>query len=123
MDSKTAAVSIDDYIKTFPPDVQAVLEKLRQTIKSAAPEATEAISYQMPTFKLRGKNLVHFAAWKSHVGFYPTPSGTATFNRELEPYKVSKGSARFPLDKPIPYSLVSKIVAFRVKEITGKGQG
>jgi uncharacterized protein YdhG (YjbR/CyaY superfamily) len=123
MDSKTAAVSIDDYIKTFPPDVQAVLEKLRQTIKSAAPEATEAISYQMPTFKLRGKNLVHFAAWKSHVGFYPTPSGTATFNRELEPYKVSKGSARFPRDKPIPYSLVSKIVAFRVKEITGKGQG
>ncbi len=112
--------TIDDYIRAFPPEVQAVLEKLRQTIKQAAPEATEAISYQMPTFKLHGKNLVHFAAWKTHIGFYPTPSGTAAFNKELSRYRVSKGSARFPLDKPIPYDLVRQIVAFRVKELSGK---
>ena len=109
--------TIDDYIKTFPTDVQSILEKMRQTIRKAAPEAVEAISYQMPTFKLNGKNLVHFAAFKNHIGFYPIPSGIEAFRRELSPYKQGKGSVQFPVDKPIPYDLVEKIVRFRVKEI------
>jgi uncharacterized protein YdhG (YjbR/CyaY superfamily) len=109
--------TIDDYIKTFPTDVQSILEKMRQTIRKAAPEAVEAVSYQMPTFKLNGKNLVHFAAFKSHIGFYPIPSGIEAFRRELSPYKQGKGSAQFPVDQPIPYDLVEKIVRFRVKEI------
>ena len=109
--------TIDDYIKTFPTDVQSILGKMRQTIRKAAPEAIEAISYQMPTFKLNGKNLVHFAAFKSHIGFYPIPSGIEAFRRELSPYKQGKGSVQFPVDKPIPYDLVEKILRFRVKEI------
>jgi len=109
--------TIDDYIKTFPTDVQSILEKMRQTIRKAAPEAVEAVSYQIPTFKLNGKNLVHFAAFKSHIGFYPIPSGIEAFRRELSPYKQGKGSVQFPVDKPIPYDLVEKIVRFRVKEI------
>ena len=109
--------TIDDYIKTFPTDVQSILEKMRQTIRKATPEAIEAVSYQMPTFKLNGKNLVHFAAFKSHIGFYPIPSGIEAFRRELSQYKQGKGSVQFPLDKPIPYDLVEKIVRFRVKEI------
>jgi uncharacterized protein YdhG (YjbR/CyaY superfamily) len=107
--------TIDDYIATFPDDIQAILEKLRQTIREAAPEAEEAISYQMPTFKLHG-NLMHFAAFKNHIGFYPAPSGIEEFEKELAPYRASKGSIRFPLSKPIPFDLVSKIVQFRVKE-------
>ena len=109
--------TMDEYIKTFPEDVQGILEKMRQTIQKAAPEATEAISYQMPTFKLNGKNLVHFAAWKSHIGFYPTPSGTEAFKKELSRYKGAKGSVQFPLEEPIPYDLVKKVVMFRMKEI------
>ncbi len=89
--------TIDDYIKTFPNDVQNILEKIRQTIKKAAPEAVEAISYQMPTFKLNGKNLVHFAAFKNHIGFYPTSSGIEAFKKELSPYKGAKGSVQFPI--------------------------
>jgi len=108
--------TIDDYIKTFPKDVQNILEKMRLTIRKAAPEAVEAISYQMPTFKLNGKNLVHFAAFKKHIGFYPIPSGIEAFRRELSPYKQGKGSVQFPVDKPIPYDLVEEIVRFRVKE-------
>jgi uncharacterized protein YdhG (YjbR/CyaY superfamily) len=107
--------TIDEYIKTFPPDIQIILQKIRQIIHEAAPDAKEAISYQMPTFKLNG-NLVHFAAFKSHIGFYPKPSGTETFQKELSPYKSGKGSVRFPLDQPIPYDLIKKIVLFRVKE-------
>jgi len=109
--------TMDEYIKTFPNDVQSILEKMRQTIRKAAPEAVEAISYQMPTFKLNGKNLVHFAAWKNHIGFYPTPSGSETFKKELSPYKRTKGSVQFPIELPIPYDLVEKIVIFRMKEI------
>jgi uncharacterized protein YdhG (YjbR/CyaY superfamily) len=109
--------TIDDYIKTFPTYVQNILEKMRQIIRKAAPEAVEAISYQMPTLKLNGKNLVHFAAFKNHIGFYPIPSGIEAFRRELSPYKQGKGSVQFPVDKPIPYDLVEKIVRFRVKEI------
>ena len=107
--------TIDEYIKTFPTDIQSILEEIRQTIRKAAPEAVEAISYQMPTFKLNG-NLVHFAAHKNHIGFYPAPSGVEAFKKELAPYKSSKGSVQFPLDKPIPFDLVKKIVIARVKE-------
>jgi len=108
--------TIDEYIETFPEDVQAILRKMRQTIRDAAPGAVEAISYQMPTFKLNGRNLVHFAAFKSHIGFYPIPTGIEAFKDELSPYKQGKGSVQFPLDKPIPYSLVERIVRYRVKE-------
>jgi len=108
--------TIDEYIKTFPEDVQAILQKVRQTIRKAAPQAEEAISYQMPTFKLNGRNLVHFAGYKNHVGFYPVPSGIDAFEKELSPYKQGKGSVQFPLDRPVPYDLVRKIVLFRMKE-------
>jgi len=114
--SKKQFSTIDEYIETFQNDVQSILEKMRQTIKKAAPEAVEAISYQMPTFKLNGKNLVHFAAFKNHIGFYPIPSGIEAFKKELSLYKQGKGSVQFPIDKPIPYDLVEKIVKYRVKE-------
>jgi uncharacterized protein YdhG (YjbR/CyaY superfamily) len=107
--------TIDEYIADFPSDIQEILQKIRTTIKKAAPEAEEKISYQMPTFTLKG-NLVHFAAFKNHIGFYPTPSGTEEFRKELSGYKGGKGSIRFPLDQPIPFDLISKIVKFRVKE-------
>src|SRR3972149_1597693 len=115
MINKKQFKTVDEYIKTFPPDVQSILEKMRQTIRKSAPEAVEAISYQMPTFKLNG-NLVHFAAFKHHIGLYPAPSGIEAFEKELSPFVGGKGSVRFPLDKPIPFDLVDKIVAFRVKE-------
>ena len=111
--------TIDEYIKTFPVDVQSILEKMRQTVRKAAPGAVEAIAYQMPTFRLNG-NLVHFAAFKSHIGFYPTPSGIEAFKKEISRYKWSKGAVQFPLDEPIPYDLVEKIVKFRVKEKLAK---
>ncbi len=114
--SKKQFGTIDEYIKTFPNEVQSILEKMRQTIKKAAPEAVETISYQMPTFKLNGKNLVHFAAFKNHIGFYPIPSGIEAFKKELSSYKQGKGSVQFPIDKPISYDLVEKIVKYRVKE-------
>jgi uncharacterized protein YdhG (YjbR/CyaY superfamily) len=107
--------TIDEYINTFPEDVQSILGKMRQTIRKAAPEAEEAISYQIPTFKLNG-NLVHFAAFKTHIGFYPTPTGIEAFKKELSPYEGAKGSVQFPIEKPIPYDLVKKIVIFRRKE-------
>lgn len=108
--------TIDEYIKTFAEDVQDVLQKMRQTIKKAAPQAVEAISYQMPTFKLNGRNLVHFAGYKNHVGFYPIPSGIGAFEEELSPYTQGKGSVQFPLDRPVPYDLVRKSVIFRMRE-------
>ena len=114
MDKKTPQ-NIDEYIADFPEDIQAILQKIRALIREAAPEAEEAISYQMPTFKLNG-NLVHFAAFTKHIGLYPTPSGTEAFKKELLPYKSGKGSIQFPLDQPIPYELIKEIVAFRVKE-------
>lgn len=113
---KTQFKTIDEYIKAFPEDVQNILERMRQTIRKAAPEAVEAISYQMPIFKLNGKNLVHFAAFKNHIGFYPIPSGIKAFKKELSQYKVGKGSAQFSIDRPVPYDLVKKVVMFRVKE-------
>ena len=108
--------TIDQYIKTFPKEVQVVLEQVRQTIKKAVPGASEAMSYQIPTFKLNGKNLVHFAAFKKHIGFYPAPQGIEQFKKELSVYKGAKGSVQFPLDKPMPLGLIRKIVKFRVKE-------
>lgn len=108
--------TIDDYIKIFPQDVESILERMRQTIRKATPEAVESISYQMPTFKLNGKNLVYFAGYKNHIGFYPVPSGIRAFKKELSQYKTGKGSVQFPIDKPVPYDLVKKIVMFRVKE-------
>jgi uncharacterized protein YdhG (YjbR/CyaY superfamily) len=111
--------TIDGYIRTFPKDVQAVLQKVRQTIHAAAPQAIEAISYQMPTFKLNG-NLVHFAAWKNHIGFYATPSGHQAFQKQLSKYKGAKGSIQFPMDEPIPYDLIRKMVVYRVKENLNK---
>ena len=107
--------NIDEYITKFPIEVQEKLQKIRKIVQDAAPEATEKISYQMPTFYLNG-NLVHFAAYKKHIGFYPTPSGITSFDEELAPYKRAKGSVIFPLDKPIPYDLIDKIVRFRVAE-------
>ncbi|MBE2197209.1 MAG: DUF1801 domain-containing protein [Anaerolinea sp.] len=111
--------SIDEYIAGFPPDVQEILEKIRITIRKAAPDAEETISYQMPTFKLKG-NLVHFAAFKKHIGLYPTPTGIEEFKDELSAYKNAKGSVQFPLDKPIPFDLISRIVAFRREENLAK---
>ena len=106
---------MDEYIATFPEETQKILEELRATIKASAPDAEEKISYQMPTFFLKG-NLVHFAAWKNHIGFYPTPSGTEAFKQELSIYEGAKGSIKFPIDKPLPLELISKIVKFRVAE-------
>jgi len=111
--------TIDVYIASFPDNVQGILETMRRTIKKAAPTAEETIRYQMPTFKLNGKNLVHFAAFKHHIGFYPTPSGITAFQKELSIYKQGKGSVQFPLDKPMPYDLVKRIVLFRVNETLG----
>lgn len=120
MATKEGPKTIDEYIAAFPPEVQAILQKVRQVIQAAAPQAEEAISYQMPTFKLHG-NLVHFAAYKHHLGFYPIPSAMKKFAKELAPYESGKGSAKFPLDQPIPYGLIKKIVTFRVKENEAKG--
>lgn len=110
---------IDNYISTFPKEVQVKLNELRVLIKSLVPEATEKISYQMPTFYLDG-NLVHFAGYKNHIGFYPTPSGITAFEDELKPYKYAKGSARFPINEPLPMELIKKIVQYRVEETEAK---
>jgi uncharacterized protein YdhG (YjbR/CyaY superfamily) len=112
--------TIDEYIRIFPKDIQSILEKIRQIIRKAAPGAVEAISYQIPTFKLNDENLVHFAAFKNHIGFYPAPSSIEAFKKELSQYKGAKGSVQFPLDKPIPYDLLEKIVMFRTNEILKK---
>ena len=111
--------TIDEYIQSFPEDVQAKLSEMRSTIREAAPEATEKINYGVPTFDLNG-NLVHFAAFKRHIGFYPAPSGITRFQKELKAYKSAKGSVQFPLDKPLPLSLIAKIVEFRVDENSRK---
>lgn len=120
MESEQAAPqTIDEYIAGFPPDVQEILLKIRAIIRKTAPDAQEAIRYRLPTFVLNG-NLVHFGAFKKHIGFYPTPSGTERFKKELSAYQGAKGSVQFPLDKPIPYDLITQIVEFRVKETLEK---
>lgn len=112
---QTAPQNIDEYIAGFPPDIQAKLEKIRAAIRKAAPDAEEAIKYMIPTFTLQG-NLVHFAAFKNHIGFYPAPKGIEAFKDELAEYEGGKGTIQFPLDKPIPYALIGKIVKFRVQD-------
>lgn len=119
--NKTTSESIDEYIFKFPPEIQEILKMLRKVIKESAPDAEEKISYQMPTFVFHG-NLVHFAAHKNHIGFYPTPSGIDAFKHELSEYKGAKGSIQFPLEKPLPYELISKIVKFRVTENIKKAE-
>lgn len=121
MKANTAPTTIDEYIAAFEPEVQQVLQQIRRTIHAAAPDATEAIAYQMPTFRLEG-NLVHFAGYKNHIGFYPVPTGIEKFKKELSKYKTAKGSVQFPLDQPMPYALISKIVKFRVKENLAKAK-
>ncbi|MBI5297667.1 MAG: DUF1801 domain-containing protein [Chloroflexi bacterium] len=111
----TPQKTMDEYIAEFPRDIQGILEKIRATIRKAAPQAKETINYQMPTFTLEG-NLVHFAAYKNHIGFYPTPSGIEKFKQQLAVYKGAKGSVQFPLDQPIPYELIGQITEFRVRE-------
>lgn len=111
----TKANIVDEYIADFPKEIQIILQQIRETIKTAAPEAQEKISYAMPTFYLEG-NLVHFAAFKNHIGFYPVPSGIEAFKNKLSGYKGAKGSVQFPLDQPMPLDLISEIVKFRVKE-------
>ena len=113
--NQRAPQNIDEYIATFPKDGQELLEKIRWTIRKAAPAAGEKISYQIPTFTLKG-NLVHFAAYKRHIGFYPGSAAIKKFQNELSDYKGAKGSVQFPLDKPIPFALIGKITKFRVKE-------
>lgn len=120
--SKDSSQSVDSYIRQFPAEVQELLEQVRTTISKAAPEAEEAIKYRIPTFTLHG-NLVHFAAFKQHIGFYPGPSGIEQFKEKLSAYKGAKGSVQFPLDKPIPLNLISRIVRFRVQEAQAKTAG
>jgi uncharacterized protein YdhG (YjbR/CyaY superfamily) len=115
------ARNIDEYIAGFPQDVQGKLQAVRMTIRDAAPEAEETINYAIPTFKLYG-NLVHFAAFKKHIGFYPAPSGIERFKDELAGYEQAKGSVQFPLNQPIPYDLISRIVRFRVQENQEKAE-
>jgi uncharacterized protein YdhG (YjbR/CyaY superfamily) len=108
--------SIDEYIDTFPEDIQAVLHQVRKTIKAAAPKAGEKISYGIPTFTMNGKYLIYFAGWKSHISIYPIPVGDDSFNQEVAPYISGKGTLKFPLDKPIPLKLITKIVKLKVAE-------
>jgi uncharacterized protein YdhG (YjbR/CyaY superfamily) len=122
MENKKPAFStIDEYIAAFAPEIQAKLTEMRTIIKAAAPQAEEKISYQMPTFSLEG-NLVHFAAFKHHIGFYPVPSGIEAFKKELSVYKGAKGSVQFPLDQPLPRALITRIVKYRVRENLAKAK-
>ena len=114
--------NIEEYIAAFPPETQALLQQVRATIRAAAPEAAETISYAIPTFALHG-NLVHFAAFKNHIGFYGTPDGHAAFAAELAGYKQGKGSVQFPLDQPLPLDLIARIVRFKVQQNLEKHQG
>lgn len=115
-ESTPSPKDIDEYIARFPDKVQRILRKVRSTIAAAAPGATESISYQMPTFSLDGRHLVYFGAYKKHVGLYPVPTTHPELEEVLRPYASGKGSARFPLNKPIPYDLIAKVVKFKVSE-------
>jgi uncharacterized protein YdhG (YjbR/CyaY superfamily) len=118
---KSGFTSIDEYIAAFPADVQKILQEMRATIHAAAPDATEKISYQMPTFFLKG-NLVHFAAFKNHIGFYPAPHGIEAFQDEMSAYEGSKGTVRFPIDKPLPLDLIRGVVQYRAAENLKKAE-
>jgi uncharacterized protein YdhG (YjbR/CyaY superfamily) len=119
--NQVAYKTIDEYIATFPPEIQKKLEEIRATIKAAAPDAEEKISYKMPAFAQKGM-LVYFAAWKNHIGFYPIPSGTQAFKQELSAYESSKGAVKFPHNKPLPLDLISRIVKFRLAENLKKAE-
>jgi uncharacterized protein YdhG (YjbR/CyaY superfamily) len=114
--NQKAPRNIDEYIAAFSPEVQSILEKIRLTIREAAPDALEKISYQMPSFQLKGRHLVYFSAWKNHIGLYPPVRGDKKLEKEVSVYEGEKGNLKFPLDRPIPYALIKKIVKFRVKE-------
>jgi uncharacterized protein YdhG (YjbR/CyaY superfamily) len=114
--AKTNYQTMDEYIGTFPKNVQKILGEVRQTIKEVIPEAEETISYQIPAFKLNGSYLIYYAGWKNHISLYPAPRGSETFKKELSKYKGGKGTVQFPLNKPIPYALISKIIKFRLRE-------
>ena len=117
---KNKISSIDEYIETFPEDIQTILKQVRKTIKAAAPETGEKISYGMPTFTLNGKYLIYFAGWKSHISLYPIPIGDEAFNKEISQYVAGKGTLKFPIDKPIPLKLITKIVKLKIAEsVTG----
>lgn len=111
-----APTTIDEYIASFPPDTQTVLNQIRATISQVAPEAVETISYGMPTFKYQGKPLVYFAAFKNHIGLYSLPTGNEAFKEEFARYKTGKGSVQFPLNEPMPLALITRVVEFRVRE-------
>lgn len=113
---QTIPKTIDEYIAGFPADVQEVLEKIRATIRTAAPKAEETISYQIPTFNLYGKYLIYFAAYKKHIALYPAPIGNPEFKEDLSAYQSGKGTLKFPLDKPIPFNLIARLVKFRSRE-------
>jgi uncharacterized protein YdhG (YjbR/CyaY superfamily) len=117
---KDPSKTIDEYIASFPPDIQEKLQRIRAVIRTAAPDAEEAIRYGIPTFRLNGSNLVHFAAFKDHISFFPTSSGVAKFQRELSSYKLSKGTIQLPLSEPVPYDLVERITRFRIEETREK---
>ena len=119
--NKPVAKTIDEYIADYPKDIQKLLQQVRATIKKAAPEAEEKISYGIPTFTLNG-NLVHFGAYEKHIGFYAMPTGHEAFKKELSVYKQGKGSVQFPIDQPLPLDLISRIVKFRVKENSEKAR-
>jgi len=114
---RSSATTIDEYVAEFPAPTQKLLQEVRALVAAAAPGATETISYAIPTFDLRGRHLVHFAAFERHLGLYPTSSGIAAFADELAPYKRAKGSVQFPLDRPLPVDLIRRIVEFRVAEV------
>lgn len=116
------ADNIDDYIASFPEEIQKNLQKVRLTIRKAAPEAQEKISYAIPTFTLNNTNLVHFAAFKNHIGFYPTPVASEEFKEEFSIYKTGKGSVQFPYHQDIPLDLITRIVKFRKKEVLAKSK-
>jgi uncharacterized protein YdhG (YjbR/CyaY superfamily) len=123
MGDTSTSSDIDDYIARFPPPAQAALTEMRALIKASAPDATETISYAMPTFDLNGRHLVHFAGFKNHVGLYPIPSAIEAFKEELASYKTGTGSAQFPLSRPLPADLIRRIVEFRVEENKRKTSG
>jgi uncharacterized protein YdhG (YjbR/CyaY superfamily) len=120
MTNRSTARSIDDYIAEFPHETRKVLQEVRSLVRTVAPDATETMSYAIPTFDLNGKHLVHFAGYAKHVGFYPGAEGIAAFKDELKPFKSAKGSVQFPLDQPMPADLIRRIVAYRVDASTGK---
>lgn len=121
MANRPTAASIDEYIAAFPADTQAALNEVRALITEVAPDATEMISYAIPTFDMSGRHLVHFAGYERHIGLYPTPTGMEEFKADLAPYKQGKGSVQFPLSEPLPMDLIRRIVEFRVQETLRKG--